>query len=54
MFRRILAPVTSFLLSALLLFSAAPATADFPGSKIHVAVDAEEGYLLSEGVAADV
>lgn len=54
MFRRIPASAASFLLSALFLFSAAPATADFPGSKIRVAVDAEEGYLLLEGVAADV
>lgn len=54
MFRRSPFSALSFLLSALLLFSAAPATADFPGSKVRVAVDAEEGYLLTEGIAADV
>lgn len=49
LFRKIL------LIGGLLLFVAAPAVrADFPGSKIRVAVDAEEGYLLSEGIAADV
>ena len=54
MFRRIPAPAFLFTLSALLLFFTGPVRADFPGSMIRVAVDAEEGYLLAEGIAADV